>query len=50
MLRLLELAETSEGVRIFIGAESGLFGDVGDFDGGGAGARATAGGSWARSG
>ena len=25
MLRLLELAETSEGVRIFIGAESGLF-------------------------
>ena len=26
MLRLLELAEGSEGVRIFIGAESGLFG------------------------
>lgn len=26
MLRLLELAEESEGVRIFIGAESGLFG------------------------
>jgi len=26
MLRLLELAENSEGVRIFIGAESGLFG------------------------
>lgn len=25
MLRLLDLAETSEGVRIFIGAESGLF-------------------------
>ena len=25
MLRLLELAEASEGVRIFIGAESGLF-------------------------
>jgi heat-inducible transcriptional repressor len=25
MLRLLELAETSDGVRIFIGAESGLF-------------------------
>lgn len=29
MLRLLELAETSEGVRIFIGAESGLFGNAG---------------------
>ena len=29
MLRLLELAETSEGVRIFIGAESGLFGTSG---------------------
>lgn len=29
MLRLLELAETSEGVRIFIGAESGLFGASG---------------------
>ena len=26
MLRLLELAESSDGVRIFIGAESGLFG------------------------
>jgi heat-inducible transcriptional repressor len=29
MLRLLELAERSEGVRIFIGAESGLFGNAG---------------------
>ncbi|HEX5325300.1 MAG TPA: heat-inducible transcriptional repressor HrcA [Acetobacteraceae bacterium] len=29
MLRLLELAEQSEGVRIFIGAESGLFGTSG---------------------
>jgi heat-inducible transcriptional repressor len=29
MLRLLELAESSEGVRIFIGAESGLFGTTG---------------------
>jgi heat-inducible transcriptional repressor len=29
MLKLLELAEGSEGVRIFIGAESGLFGDSG---------------------
>jgi heat-inducible transcriptional repressor len=29
MLRLLELAETSDGVRIFIGAESGLFGSAG---------------------
>ena len=29
MLRLLELVETSEGVRIFIGAESGLFGTTG---------------------
>ncbi len=29
MLRLLELAEQSEGVRIFIGAESGLFGAAG---------------------
>ena len=29
MLRLLELAEQSEGVRIFIGAESGLFGNTG---------------------
>jgi len=29
MLRLLELAENSEGVRIFIGAESGLFGNAG---------------------
>jgi heat-inducible transcriptional repressor len=29
MLRLLELAEASEGVRIFIGAESGLFGTTG---------------------
>ena len=29
MLRLLELAESSEGVRIFIGAESGLFGASG---------------------
>ena len=29
MLRLLELAETSDGVRIFIGAESGLFGTSG---------------------
>jgi heat-inducible transcriptional repressor len=29
MLTLLELAETSEGVRIFIGAESGLFGTSG---------------------
>lgn len=29
MLRLLELAESSEGVRIFIGAESGLFGTSG---------------------
>ena len=29
MLRLLELAETSDGVRIFIGAESGLFGASG---------------------
>ena len=26
MLRLLDLAERSDGVRIFIGAESGLFG------------------------
>jgi len=29
MLRLLELAEQSDGVRIFIGAESGLFGNTG---------------------
>jgi heat-inducible transcriptional repressor len=29
MLRLLELAEQSEGVRIYIGAESGLFGNAG---------------------
>ena len=29
MLRLLELAENSDGVRIFIGAESGLFGAAG---------------------
>ncbi len=29
MLRLLELAEGSDGVRIFIGAESGLFGAAG---------------------
>jgi len=29
MLRLLELAEESDGVRIFIGAESGLFGTSG---------------------
>ncbi len=29
MLRLLELAERSDGVRIFIGAESGLFGTSG---------------------
>ena len=29
MLRLLELAETSEGVRIYIGSESGLFGASG---------------------
>jgi heat-inducible transcriptional repressor len=29
MLRLLDLAERSEGVRIFIGAESGLFGNTG---------------------
>ena len=29
MLRLLDLAETSDGVRIFIGAESGLFGSAG---------------------
>ena len=29
MLKLLELAESSEGVRIFIGAESGLFGASG---------------------
>lgn len=29
MLRLLELAESSDGVRIFIGAESGLFGNSG---------------------
>lgn len=29
MLKLLDLAETSEGVRIFIGAESGLFGASG---------------------
>ena len=29
MLRLLELAEQSEGVRIYIGAESGLFGTTG---------------------
>ena len=29
MLRLLDLAEKSEGVRIFIGAESGLFGTSG---------------------
>ncbi len=29
MLRLLELAETSDGVRIFIGAESALFGTSG---------------------
>ena len=39
MLRLLELAEQSEGVRIFIGAESGLFGTSGVVDGGGAGAQ-----------
>ena len=29
MLRLLDLAESSEGVRIFIGAESGFFGTTG---------------------
>ena len=29
VLRLLELAEASEGVRIYIGAESGLFGASG---------------------
>jgi len=29
MLRLLELAEVSDGVRIYIGAESGLFGGTG---------------------
>jgi heat-inducible transcriptional repressor len=29
MLRLLDLAERSDGVRIFIGAESGLFGNTG---------------------
>jgi len=29
MLRLLELAESSQGVRIYIGAESGLFGESG---------------------
>jgi heat-inducible transcriptional repressor len=29
MLRLLDLAEASDGVRIFIGAESGLFGSAG---------------------
>jgi heat-inducible transcriptional repressor len=29
MVKLLELAETSEGVRIFIGSESGLFGTSG---------------------
>ena len=29
MLRLLDLAETSDGVRIFIGSESGLFGTSG---------------------
>ncbi len=29
MLRLLDLAETSDGVRIFIGSESGLFGAAG---------------------
>jgi heat-inducible transcriptional repressor len=29
MLRLLEMAEASDGVRIFIGAESGLFGASG---------------------
>ena len=29
MLRLLEMAESSDGVRIFIGAESGLFGTSG---------------------
>jgi heat-inducible transcriptional repressor len=29
MIRLLDLAERSEGVRIFIGAESGLFGNTG---------------------
>jgi len=29
MLKLLELAETSEGVRIYIGAENGLFGTSG---------------------
>jgi len=29
MLRLLDLAESSDGVRIFIGAESGLFGTAG---------------------
>jgi heat-inducible transcriptional repressor len=29
MLRLLELAEQSDGVRIFIGAESGVFGATG---------------------
>ena len=29
MLRLLELAEQSNGVRIYIGAESGLFGAAG---------------------
>ena len=39
MLRLLDLAEHSEGVRIFIGAESGLFGHLGRLDGRGAGAQ-----------
>jgi heat-inducible transcriptional repressor len=29
MLRLLELAEQSDGVRIFIGAETGVFGAAG---------------------
>ena len=39
MLRLLELAEQSDGVRIFIGAESGVFNTSGRVDGGGAGAQ-----------
>ena len=39
MLRLLELAEQSDGVRIFIGAESGAVRHLRRFDGGGAGAQ-----------
>ena len=50
MLRLLELAEQSEGVRIFIGAESGLFGTSGRVDGGRARRATTAAGSSAPSG